>query len=70
MGGGDGDLLKAPGGPVFSLSSRANWPLVALGLSRLGTVPRHAQLKRSYCQHQFLVSNLDFPYTLWLLPDV
>ena len=41
-GGGDGDLLKAPGGPVLSPSSRANWPFVALGLSRLGTFSRHA----------------------------
>ena len=41
-GGGDGDLLKAPGGPVLSPSSRATWPLVALGLSRLGTFSRHA----------------------------
>lgn len=36
VAGGDGDLLKAPGGPVLPVL-RANWPLVALGLSRLRT---------------------------------
>lgn len=42
VGGGDGDLLKAPGGPSLSPSSQANWSLVALGLSGLGSFSRHA----------------------------